>query len=72
MRVTIKTRDFGELIFHCPDGGGYVTVREADKGQDPKQPCDGGGFRGSTLMADPRTLRTVARKWLRQRRADSN
>jgi hypothetical protein len=74
-RVTIKTRDFGELIFHCSDDPlacGYVTVREAGKGRDPKQPCDGGGFRGSTLMARPETLRKVAYAWIRQRRASEH
>jgi hypothetical protein len=71
MTITIRTRDFGVLIFNCPSHestcSGYVIVR-SEGSTNWRQPCEGGGWRGSTLMAKPETLRRVALKWLRQRR----
>lgn len=68
-RITIKTRDIGELEFWCKDGGGYVFLESDGKpGSLGKQICDGGGFMGNTLSADEKTLASVARTWNRQRR----
>ena len=63
---TINTKNEGQLEF---------SVKENDHGYaayvfvNGRQPCDGGGHMGSTLMATPATLEKVARRWLRQRRA---
>ena len=63
----LKTRDFGEVRFVCLDTGGYVRIHGADLGAlDGRQPCDGGGFGGSTLSANEASLERVARKWWKQ------
>ena len=63
----IKTRDFGEVRFVCPDNGGYVRIWGADLGSlEGKQPCDGGSFGGSTLTASAASLERVARSWWKQ------
>lgn len=63
----IKTRDFGVVRFNCRDEGGYVRIYGADLGSmDGRQPCEGGGFAGSTLMADEKTLEAKARRWWKQ------
>ena len=58
---TINTRKHGEIKFVARDNGGYVRVY--GNKWDGKQPCEGGGFMGSTLMADERTLEAKSRKW---------
>lgn len=61
---TINSRDHGEVTFHAKDEGGYVRVKS--KEWDYRQPCAGGGFMGSTLLADAQTLEKVARCWWRK------
>ena len=69
-RVTINTRDLGQLFFSCPNDGGYVYMEQANRPRtEPRQICNGGGFRGDTLGADELTLPRVARYWNKQRRA---
>ena len=58
---TINTRKHGEVTFQARDEGGYVRVSSSK--WDHKQPCEGGGFMGQTLMADEKTLEAKARKW---------
>lgn len=58
---TIKSRAHGDVTFHVKDEGGYVRVKS--KEWDYRQPCEGGGFMGGTLMADEQTLEKVARRW---------
>lgn len=65
---TIKTRDLGELYFHCRDAGGYVWVRGTHADGQDRQICDRGYLRGETLTASAETLAAVAREWNRQRR----
>ena len=63
----IKTRKHGVVTFQCRDDGGYVRVYSTGgKRWGHRQPCEGGGFMGSTLMADSERLEKVARKWWRQ------
>jgi hypothetical protein len=69
-RITINTRDIGLLEFWVPDNGGYVRLECGDRhGTLGRQICEGGGFMGSTLMADENTLAWVTRRWNKQRRA---
>lgn len=69
-RFTIKTRDVGELDFWTPDEGGYVRLESPNRhGTLGTQICEGGGTRGSTLIANAETLPAVARRWNAQRRA---
>ena len=69
-RITINTRDAGKLEFWVRDEGGYVRLESDGKtGTLGRQICDGGGFMGSTIMADAETLAKVARRWNAQRRA---
>lgn len=62
--LSIQSRKHGEITFQARDEGGYVRV--TGNGWDHKQPCAGGGFTGSTLMADEKSLEKVARRWWRQ------
>lgn len=67
-RFILNTKDLGALEFSAPDDGGYVLMLLA--GANPaRQICEGGGYMGSTLTANARTLQDVVRKWNRQRRA---
>lgn len=61
---TIKSRDHGEVTFRVRDEGGYITVTSHK--WDHKQPCDGGGFMGVTLMSDEGRLEKDARHWWKQ------
>jgi hypothetical protein len=69
-RFTIKTRINGDMDFWVRDEGGYVRL-ESDgcPGTLGRQICDGGGFRGSTIMADAQSLEAKARRWYRAYRA---
>ena len=72
-RITINTRNVGPLTFFVPDSGGYVRMESPGKsGTLGDQICDGGAFMGSTLRASENTLGTVARRWLKQRRANAD
>lgn len=62
--ISIQSRKHGEVTFQVRDEGGYVRV--TGNGWDHKQPCEGGGFMGSTLLADEKRLEAVARRWWRQ------
>lgn len=69
-RFTIKTRTNGDMDFFVPDAGGYVRLESDGKsGTLGKQICEGGGFMGSTIMADEKTLEAKARRWYRSFRA---
>jgi ribosomal protein S12 methylthiotransferase accessory factor YcaO len=67
---TTKTRLFGPITFDAPtadrDKIGHVWA-QTENGKRA-QICHGGGFRGDTVTATEKTLKTVAQKWLRQRR----
>jgi len=67
-RFVIHSRRFGEIKFVSKDEGGYVRVY--GNGWDGKQPCAGGGFYGSTLIAAEKTIESAARRWWRQWLAD--
>ena len=69
-RFVIYSRSFGEIKFVAKNDGGYVRVYGSDNGWEGKQPCAGGGFYGSTLIASEKTLEAVARRWWRQWLAD--
>ena len=69
-RFTIKTRNNGNMDFWVRDEGGYVRLESDDKpGTLGRQICAGGGFMGSTIMADAETLEAKARRWYRAYRA---
>lgn len=60
--ITIHSKTHGAVKFVVRDEGiGYVRVY-SDK-WDGKQPCEGGGFMGSTLMASAESLDKTARRW---------
>ena len=63
---TINSRKHGEIRFQCLDREYSSYVRVTGNGWDHKQPCEGGGFMGSTLMATEKTLEAVSRKWWKQ------
>jgi hypothetical protein len=67
---TTKTRLFGTITFDAPsadiDKIGHVWVQTEDGKR--AQICHGGGFRGDTVTATENTLKTVAQRWIRQRR----
>lgn len=65
-RFTLKSRTRGEIDFSVRDDGGYVTVYSKALGWDHKQPCDGGGFMGSTLRSDGSGIERSARRWWKQ------
>lgn len=68
--ITIWTRKHGAWHFYCSNStdSSYVYCKPAEPfGGEYKQPCAGGSWMGSTLMATPDTLEKVARKWLRNR-----
>lgn len=68
-RFTIKTRQHGEQVFFCPDGGGYVRLESgANHGTLGRQICYGGGFSGNTISATPESLPKVCRAWWAQQR----
>mgnify|MGYP001213148601 CR=1 FL=1 len=72
MRVTINTRNHGQLSFFAPANGGYVRLESEGKpGTLGAQICEGGQFSGSTLScgASEESLESVARRWWKQRRA---
>lgn len=72
-RTTINTRNVGALVFYVPDDGGYVRLESPGRrGTLGQQICNGGGTLGSTLTADENTLAFVARRWLKQRRANAD
>jgi len=70
-RFTIKTRTNGDIDFFVPDAGGYVRLESGvnHSGTLGRQICEGGGFMGSTIMADEKTLEAKARHWYRAYRA---
>lgn len=61
-RIEIKTSDMGTLPFIVADAGGYVRDEQG------RQYCEGGSYQGVTLLADGRTLRAVAERWVKARR----
>jgi len=64
MMLTIKSRKIGQsFTFRMPDTGGYITL--GITGQQLRQPCKGGVFFGSTLMATPDTFEAECRRWYR-------
>lgn len=70
-RITLKTRLNGNMEFFALDSGGYARL-ESDTGHHgvlAPQICEGGGFRGSCLVANAATLPAVARRWYRAYRA---
>lgn len=71
-RITINTHNVGPLHFSCPDAGGYIRMESPGSSALGDQICEGGGFLGDTLTANPSTLLAVARNWLRQRRANAD
>jgi hypothetical protein len=72
-RTTINTHNVGPLTFFAPDGGGYVRLESPGKsGTLGQQICEGGDTMGSTLTANASNLGAVARRWLRQRRANED
>jgi hypothetical protein len=69
-RITIKTRDNGNMNFWVPDEGGYVRLETGcNHGSLGRQICKGGGFMGSTVTATPKTLEFTVRRWYRAYRA---
>lgn len=69
-RFAINTRTNGSMEFFVPDNGGYVRLEsEGKSGTLGRQICEGGGFMGSTIMADEKTLEAKARRWYRAYRA---
>jgi hypothetical protein len=54
---TINTRNHGLIDFTCSDEGGYVRANGKQIGS--------GGYMGSMLEANEKTLERVARKWHR-------
>lgn len=69
-RFTINTRTNGSMEFFVPDNGGYVRLESpSQSGTQGRQICEGGGFMGSTIMADEKTLEAKARRWYRTYRA---
>jgi hypothetical protein len=70
MRYTLKTRDGRWLDFWAQDNGGYVYLEDDGgyTGTSRRQICDGGGFRGSTIMcgAGVDCLKAAARRWRKQ------
>lgn len=71
MRFTIKTRNHGLKEFWAnerPGGSSYVYLEDTGTGTTGSQICDGGWFRGSTVMCNgtPEGLERAARKWWRQ------
>ena len=74
MNIIIKSKTYGKLSFFIDLGGDspydkYVFLELGDRhGTLGRQICDGGGFMGSTITANPETLRAECRKWLRQRK----
>lgn len=61
---SISSPKHGDVTFHVADDGGYVRVTSSK--WDYKQPCEGGGFMGSTLTANAASLELVARRWWKQ------
>lgn len=69
-RITINTRDVGQLEFWVSDSGGYVRLESPGRsGTLGQQICEGGGTMGDTLSANAQSLAGVARRWNKQRRA---
>lgn len=67
MRFTINSTRFGEHTFFMPDNGGYVRLEcGAQHGTLGQQICNGGGFRGYTVVAMPGTFQREVRRWWRQ------
>lgn len=70
MRFTIKTRNHGLKEFWAnerPGGSSYVYLEDKGTGTLGSQICEGGDFRGNTLMCNgtPEGLERVARQWWR-------
>lgn len=73
MQIEINSRKHGPVKFVCRDAGGYIRVYCESMRWDGRQPCDGGGFMGSTLETSARhgvtvaqDLERLARGWWRQ------
>ena len=67
-RYTIESGEHGDQTFFAPDNGGYVRHKYGRNfGTAGRQICQGGGYRGRTLEANAETLRSVVRRWWRQR-----
>ena len=69
MTYTTRTAEFGEIQFSAPasteKNDGYVWV---SINGESRQICHGGDFKGSAVTAKAHDLKSVAQKWLRQRR----
>ena len=65
-RITIKTRNHGEVTFGVNDAGGYVRVYGHPTIKDGAQICDGGLTMGETVMGSEKSLDSKARRWWSQ------
>ncbi len=69
MRLIITSRKLKQYFdFWAPSNGGYIFLESSDNaGSLGTQICQGGGFIGSTLMADnEKEFKAVCRRWYRQ------
>jgi hypothetical protein len=68
MRVTIRSKKFGDQTFFMPEQGGYVRLERGNNhGTLGQQICLGGGFRGNAISATPATFIETVRRWHLQR-----
>lgn len=73
MRYTINSRRFGERTFWAnakegPHASAYVYLEDRGPGTLGSQICEGGGFRGNTLLCNgtEEGLARVAKRWWKQ------
>ena len=67
MRCTISG-----FKFFMPSGGGYIRLESDTKcGTLALQICEGGGFRGATVLSSPATFERDCKKWVRQNKRNA-